>query len=197
MKGSINVSLQTMPLKTGVTVAAVLFALQTVENPIPVFKKRTNKIKQLVINTDGKDTRTIMLENIEDTAVKNMEEQYTRMYVKVGAGIAVKAAASVATGLAAKKIAEQSKKTGQFAGVIGLIAGAGTGAALVSQIQPDLRCWHSLPANLQIGRLFLNPGKYNISIKFIDQNGAVEQTKENKFEIKTGEKIFLNYRTLY
>jgi uncharacterized protein len=199
MKTSIAVSLGSMPLKAGVTVGAALITLNLVEHPIPVFKKRSNKIKQLEISVNGNNMAdTIMMEDIENTALKNMEDQYSSMYLKVAAGVAVKAAASVAAGLAAKEIAQHSgKQVGQFAGIIGLVAGAGTGAALGSQIKPDLRCWHSLPANLQIGRFFLKAGAYDIAIKYIDQNGKVNETKTSKVEIKKGEKAFLNYRTLY
>ncbi len=199
MKGGITASLGGMPLKAGVTVAGVLIALKLAENPIPVFQKRSNRIKQLVINANGSDlANTIMLEDIENTAVRNMEDNYSRMYTQVAAGIAAKAVVSVAAGIAAKEAAQRaSKKAGQLSGLIGLVVGAGTGTALVSQIKPDLRCWHSLPANLQIGRLFLSPGTYDISIKYINQNGSVEHTKTDKIEIKKGEKSFLNYRTLY
>jgi uncharacterized protein len=197
MKNGITVSLSSMPLKAGITVGAALLALSMVEHPIPVFQKRSNKIKQLGININNNNIDTIMLEDIENTAVKNMEDQYSGMYMKVAAGIAVKAAASVAAGLAAKELAQKSgKQVGQFAGIIGLVAGAGTGAALGSQIKPDLRCWHTLPANLQIGRIFLSPGIYDIAVKYMDYSGKVSETKTSKIEIKKGEKSFLNYRTL-
>ncbi|MCU0821173.1 MAG: hypothetical protein MUC95_01710 [Spirochaetes bacterium] len=198
MNASIRMSLGGMSLAQGVSVAAVMISLNTAENPIPKFKKRSNKIDHLVININGKDMGiTQMLENIEDTAVKNMEDSYGRMYTKFAAGIATKAVASIAAGLAAKKLAEQSKQLGGFAGLIGAVAGAGTGAALASQIQPDLRCWHTLPANLQVSRLFLKPGKYDIDIQFINRAGAVDRTEKQTIEIKEGKKTFRNYRTLY
>ncbi|MFH0977346.1 MAG: hypothetical protein V1874_16320 [Spirochaetota bacterium] len=198
MKNGVTVSLNGMPLKAGVTVAGALIALKIAEHPIPVFKKRSNKIRQLAINLNGYDmVSTLMLEDIENTALKNMEDDYSRMYMKVAAGIAVKAAASIAAGIAAKEAAERFKKASPYAGVIGLVVGAGTGSALASQIKPDLRCWHSLPANLQIGRLFLKPGVYNIAVKYIDYNGKINDTRTNKIEIKKGEKAFLNYRTVY
>ena len=198
MKVSINNSLRSIPLKAGVTVAGVLVALKIAENPIPKFRKRSNRIKYLQISINGQDVdRTYILENIEKTAIHNMEDDYKRLYVKVAAGIAIKGAASVAAGLTAQRIAKQSKKAGGVAGLIGAAVGAGTGVALASQIKPDLRCWHTLPANLQIGRIFLPAGKYNINVKFLNQQGRIERTKQSKIEIKKGEKILLNYRTLF
>jgi hypothetical protein len=108
-------------------------------------------------------------------------------------------AVSLAAGYAAKKVAESSNNNYVKAasGCIGMAAGAGTGAALISQIQPDLRCWHSLPANLQLERLFLSPGKYTLTLNFIGQTGAVIRQDTDEFTVEKGKRTFLNYRTLY
>ncbi len=125
METGIRVSLNGIPLKAGVTIGGVLVALRIAENPIPKFQKRSNRVDHVVINVNGADVgRTILLEDIETTAVKNMEDDYNRLYMKVAAGIAVKAATAVAAGIAAKKIAEQSKKVGGYAGLIGTLVGA-------------------------------------------------------------------------
>lgn len=199
METGIRVSLNGIPLKEGVTIGGVLVALRIAENPIPKFQKRSNRVDHVVINVNGADVgRTILLEDIETTAVKNLEDDYNRLYMKVAAGIAVKAATAVAAGIAAKKIAEQSKKVGGYAGLIGTLVGAGVGAGLVSQIKPDLRCWHTLPANLQLARIFLPPGDYKVNVKFRDAAGnQVSPPVESTIRITKGERTFYNYRTLF
>ncbi len=199
MAASIRVALVGMPLQAGVTTAAVVASLNSAEHPIPRFKRRSNKVDHLVINIEGRDIdRTYEMTDVETTAVKNLEDDYGRLYTKVAAGIAVKAVTAVAAGIAAKKLAENSKKMGGYAGLIGAVVGIGVGAGLVSQIKPDLRCWHTLPANLQVGRIFLPPGVYKVTIKFIGQAGnEVYPGIENSVEIKKGEKVFYNYRTLF
>ncbi len=198
MEAGIRVALSGMPAKEGVTISAVLFALNKAENPIPRFQKRSNRIDHLVINVNGKDVgRTVKLEDIESTAVRTLDEKYNTIVAKTAAGIAVKVAASIAAGYAAKKAAEQVKQLGSFAGLIGTAVGAGTGAALISQIKPDLRCWHTLPANLQLSRIFLPPGQYDITIKFIDKSNRVERTTNHKINIVKGKKTIFNFRTLY
>ena len=199
MESGIRVSLNGIPMKEGVTIAGVLVALRVAENPIPKFQKRSNKIDHVVINVDGVDmARTVMLEDIESTAVKNLEDDYARLYIKVAAGIAVKAATAVAAGIAAKKLAEQSKQAGGYAGLIGTLVGAGVGAGLVTQIKPDLRCWHTLPANLQLARLFLRPGNHKVVVKFRDAAGnQVSPPVESTIQITKGERTFYNYRTLF
>lgn len=198
MKTSIHVSLRGMKLAAGLTIAAVVAALRVSQNPIPKFQRRNNKIQYLVINVNGRDlARTQMLEDIENTAIKNLEDDYNRLAAKVAAGIAVKAVTALAAGYATKKLAQQFKQTKQLAGILGKIAGAATGAALLANIKPDLRCWHTLPANLQFSRLYLAPGVYNIKIKFIDNSGRVERTTDHSINIEKGKKTFFNFRTLY
>jgi hypothetical protein len=198
MKAGIEVSLRGMKLVAGLTVAGVIAALRVAQNPIPRFQTRNNKIEYLVINLNGRDlARTYMLEDIERTAVKNLEDDYNRLAAKVAAGIAVKAVTALAAGYATKKVAQQFKQTKQLAGLLGTLAGAATGAALLANIKPDLRCWHTLPANLQFSRLYLTPGVYDVQIKFIDRSGRVERTINHAIKIEKGKKTFFNFRTLY
>jgi len=68
---------------------------------------------------------------------------------------------------------------------------------LIASLKPDLRCWHTLPANLQLSRLFLPAGNYNIKIKFIDKYGRIERFTEHQVQIGKGQKTFFNFRTLY
>nr|HPO44283.1 hypothetical protein [Spirochaetota bacterium] len=107
-------------------------------------------------------------------------------------------ATAVAAGIMAKKLAEQSKQAGGYAGLIGTLVGAGVGAGLVTQIKPDLRCWHTLPANLQLARLFLRPGNHKVVVKFRDAAGnQVSPPVESTIQITKGERTFYNYRTLF
>lgn len=196
MSGSIKLALATNSLGVGVTAAAVLYTLNKAENPIPVFAKRSNKVNKVKIDIAGKTFNTIMLENVEKTAVQNLEDDYGRLHKRVAASIVLKAGASIAAGLAAKKLAEQSKKLGSFAGLIGTAVGAGTGAALFSNMKPDLRCWHTLPANFQLARNHLKPGKYKAKFTLMGDGGIVDKT-EKDVEIKKGEKTLVNIRTLF
>jgi len=192
----IRLTVASASLAEGLTVAAVLVTLNNAENPIPKFEKRSNKVDKLRVEGGGKTISTTLLENVEQTAVKNLEDDYGRLYKRVAVSIATKAIASLAAGIAAKKIAEQFQSTKGFAGLIGTAMGAGTGAALFSQMKPDLRCWHTLPANFQLGRTKMKKGKYKLSFVFTGDGGNVDRL-EKEVEIKKGEKTLVNLRTLY
>jgi hypothetical protein len=195
MKSGIYLTVNKANLATGVTVTAILLALHNIENPIPVFERRSDQTAYLRINVNGRLSQTIQMEDVATTAIKNLEDDYGRLHKRVAASVATKAIASVAAGIAAQQIAKRAG-AGGFSNLIGTVAGAGTGAALFSQIKPDLRCWHTLPARLQMGRTFLRPGNYNISIDYMGPNGEIQGSKSTQVEIKKGQKSFINERTL-
>ncbi|MCX7677895.1 MAG: hypothetical protein N2316_01620 [Spirochaetes bacterium] len=178
--------------------AAIMVALNKAENPIPKFQKRENRVSHLEIVVNGNNLgRTYLLEDVEETAVKNLEDQYARIVTKVAAGIVTKVAVSIAAGIAAQKLAEQSRQLKGIAGVVGAIAGAGTGAALISQIKPDLRCWHTLPANFQLGRFFLPPGEHDVEISLVGRAGGVVTTLSRKITIEKGKRNIFDLRTVF
>jgi uncharacterized protein len=199
MKVAINGAANSMPLQQGVTVAGILAALALADNPIPKWVKRSNKVARIAVSFKGADrSQTYTLEDIETTAIKNMDDQYGSLVGKAAGSIITKVAAS----LAAAYIAEKSAKAiggniGKFSGLIGAATGAATGAGLAANIKPDLRCWHSLPANYQMRRVFLKPGNYDMDIALLDARGSVIQTRSEKVAIAAGKKTLLNYRTLF
>ncbi len=196
MNTAVSIALGSQSLAAGVTAGAVLTTVSTAENPIPKFQIRSNMIKNLRVSVMAQQVTTEMIENIEYTAMKNMEDDYGRLQAKVAASIIVKAIASVAAGIAAGEVTKQLSKDGGLASLVGLLVGAGTGAALFATIRPDLRCWHTLPANLQLARIRLFPGKYTAKVQYIGYNGGVVNTKMINFEIKNKEKHFINIRTV-
>ena len=196
MRTSINISLQTQSLAAGVTIASVMIALQKAEHPVPKYKKRSNEIDSIRIRTGRHTAKTFILEDIESTSIKTFEDNYSSMKKQIAASIAARAAASVAAGLTAQKIAEQSDTTAGAAGLIGFVVGMGTGSALFSQMKPDLRCWHTLPANLQLARLFVEPGERDITLEYLDNKGRIIKTEKIDAEIQAGERYLINKRTL-
>ncbi len=195
MKVSIDRSLRRISLKEGVTIAAIMVALNNAENPIPRFVERSDNTSYVKITAGNTTAGTIPFEDISNTAVNNLKEDYSSLQVHLAASIVTKAAASIAAGIAAKKIAEKAG-AGSFAGLIGTVAGAGTGAALFSSMGPDLRCWHTLPARLHLGRIFLAPGNYDVKLDYINKKGNVAETENVPVTIKTGGIEFINKRTL-
>lgn len=193
----------------GFTAASVLAGLSMAENPIPKFVKRSNRIAGLNIKANGMNLgRTVMLEDIENTAVRNLEDDYARLRKRVAAGLATKVVTTVAASIAAQIAAEAGARAlenqGGWAGLfgsLGRVAAQGVGPAVAlatfSQIRPDLRCWHSLPANLQFQRFYLQPGTYVLTLEFVDAYGRVVRVEKDRVAIAAGKRSFRNFRTLY
>ncbi|MBP7739050.1 MAG: hypothetical protein KA369_23985 [Spirochaetes bacterium] len=197
MNSAVNVALSAQSLAAGVTASSILTTVGLAENPIPKFKIRSNKVKNLRVAVLGQQITTDSLENIEYTAMKNMEDNYGRLQAKVAGSIIVKAVIAAAAGVAASEATRHlSDGNSGLSALVGLLVGAGTGTALFATIRPDLRCWHTLPANLQLGRMRLGPGKYTARVQYIGYNGGVLDTKMINFEIKSREKHFINIRTV-
>jgi hypothetical protein len=199
MNVAVNTSINGISLAEGVTAAGIIAALALAENPIPKFVKRSNRISKIAISGKGVDrTTTFMLEEVENTAVKNLDEKYGSMIAKTAAGVVTKIAASIAAGYIAQKAAKKIGGTiGQFSGLIGAATGAATGAGLGANIKPDLRCWHTLPANFQVRRLFMKPGDYDLKVDLLGADGSIVESRTEKVTIAAGKKTLLNYRTLY
>jgi uncharacterized protein len=194
---SIRVSLGSMPLQEGVTIAGAMIALAIAENPIPKFVKRSNKVNAIELSIDDKlRAKTTILENISETAVNTMEEKRSYVLGKTAAGIAVKVAASLATAYMVKKAAQRAKSG--VAGLLGAVAGAAVGAGFASQIKPDLRCWVTLPDNLQVCKLRVPKGKHSIKLKLLANDGFEKDVDLGEVDIKdTKKKLIINYRTVY
>ncbi len=200
MNATINASIASgaiaKSLAVGVSVAAIMGTLRTAENPIPKFVHRSNSVNYLNVRIKALSFRTLQLENISDTAVRNLEDDYGRLKAQLAASIVLKAATSIGAGLAAKEVARRIGGTvGQFSGLIGTVAGAGTGVALFASMKPDLRCWHTLPANLQLGRQRLYPGQYSAYVDYIGYDGRIQETKQVDFELKAKERYLINIRS--
>jgi uncharacterized protein len=197
MNVAIGATLATRSLAAGLTVGAVMGTLKLAENPIPKFKIRSNRTKSLRITVMDRTVETEVLENIEYTAVKNLEDDYSRLRGEVAASVVTKAIVSLAAGIGAQEATRKmSKGNSGLSSLVGLLVGAGTGTALFATMKPDLRCWHTLPANLQLARMRLAPGKYTAMVQYLGFDGAVQQTKYLNFEIKKKEKYFMNIRTV-
>jgi hypothetical protein len=64
-------------------------------------------------------------------------------------------------------------------------------------MKPDLRCWHTLPARLQLGRIFLKPGDYTLTLQYVAKNGQVSFQEEVPVQIEKDQKVFINRRSLF
>ncbi len=197
MKASLVVALGSQSLAAGVTAASVMTAITAAQNPIPRFQTRPNMVRCLRVSVGNRQVMTQNLENIEETAIRNLEDDYSRLRAKVAASIITKAVVSLGAGIAAQEVTRKlSDGNRGLSSLVGLLVGSGTGAALFATMRPDLRCWHTLPANLQLARVPLPPGTHCARLDFIGHYGTVVESRNVNFEINKNGKRFITIRTV-
>jgi hypothetical protein len=117
---------------------------------------------------------TAILDNIEATAIENLDEKYGAMVAKKIAGIVAKE--SLAYGM--------SKQTNSP--LVGLIAKV----AMYVSDQADVRSWNLLPRDLQVLRIPVDEGTY--SVRLNAGWGALASVKT--IHVSPGKKVFVNFR---
>jgi len=173
-----------------VTSTAVVLTMSQAENPIPEYVKNSDaesSTKEIYINNNSVGTTDILFD-YEALALKNFNEKYPDMVKKNIANFAAKAvaAAVIANSAVNNPLANKSKDkikenacgwdpTGYICPlfvdlVVDAGAGAAAGAIAGSTFEPDLRCWSLLPANIQMKRIYLAPGTYEVKLK--NNNGT-------------------------
>ena len=167
-----------------VSSTAVVLTMTQAENPIPEYVKNPDSesnTKEIYINDSPIGTTDILFD-YEALALKNFNEKYPDMVKKNIANFAAKAvAAAVVANVAANNpLANKAKDDVKSRCpenllcpllvdiFVDLVAGVAAGAVAGSTFEPDLRCWSLLPANIQMKRIYLAPGTYQVKLKNAD-----------------------------
>lgn len=131
---------------------------------------------------DGKHrAQSFTLFDIEKTAIHELEERTAGIIAKKIAGVVVKEAAAYGVEKATK-----SKELGAITSIL-----------LHLTDQADLRSWTTLPAHLQIARLTVPAGRYDMLVDMVSGTGAITPGVKTwpQVTVKPGEKVFLHFRT--
>jgi uncharacterized protein len=142
---------------------------------IPVFVPRYNPVRRAIVKVNGtKKAETAVLHNIEQTAIRNLEDKYAVLISRKVGGVVAKEVLSH----------QIEQRTGNY--------GFGDLARLVMYLsdQADLRSWNLLPRDLQIARIPLEPGEHEVTIELPSSSARFTE----KVEIEDGKKVYLNFR---
>ena len=124
-------------------------------------------------------SRTEVAQDVTAIAEKCLEDRLALIYLKSGGRALLKFLA------AEKAKAELKKKDDKVVNLLGSIA-----VDLVVGVteRADLRVWGTLPAQVQLARLFLPPGRYTVGVRSSD--GGLE-LRERNISVRSGKTEFV------
>jgi hypothetical protein len=144
---------------------------------LPDFVPRYNPVREAEVSLNGSVVgRTVILHDIEATAISNLKERKLAMAAKRIAGRVTKAV-----------VADQIRRRSGNEALAFL-----TEVALIVSDQADTRSWSLLPRDLQIARISVDAGVHEIRVQPIGGGSAESRT----VQVDAGKKVFLSFRYL-
>ncbi len=122
--------------------------------------------------------RTFVLTDLEAIAIRNLDDRMTTLALKQVLRSAIKGA---------------MVKTARDQG--GWAAELAANLYNVFTEQADLRCWQTLPQNMQVARISLPSGRHELVFALHGKMGGRVQEREFVLDVRPGETIFVSART--
>ncbi len=142
----------------------------------PYYVARPEIAKRSIVWADGNTAKSETVLDVQALAMETLARQMPVITARAVARAAVKYKMS-------KKVSEQN-------GALGAIVNI---ANVVSE-RADTRSWSTLPQNIQIARMPLKPGVYNVDIDIVDANGTVIDTKHYPgVKMSAGQKVYRSF----
>lgn len=143
-------------------------------------KIRGTSVSRIEVNIDGRIYYLQPFENIELIALESLEQncsaEYFRAYFRAVSREITKSVVDSASVEEGSSYAESSL----FSDIYSIFS-------MISEGQGDLRTAHFFPAMSWIGSFMIDPGTYNIGIKYFGMNNnLLHEESFNNYEVKTG-----------
>jgi len=163
---------------------------------IPQFVPRRSAIAYteavLVSGETRHSARSVVMEDITAIAMKDLEDRLTRTIVKAAARSAWKYALTEGVRIGVREA------VGNDGGAIaGAVAGAMARVIAIASEEADKRSWVTLPDRIQIGRMVVPPGTYDLEFRYVGGSGGViERRTLRGITVAGGQKRFVTTRIL-
>lgn len=137
-------------------------------------------LDQAASKTFSQTTKTRSVYDIDRMAMVTLDKDYNSLVMRRIGGVAAKAVMS-----------DQIRQKNELLGGVAWIA-------MNLADRADLRQWSTLPSKIQMARIFLKPGKYNLQVLGLDSSDFPTQDTlpAQVIEIQAGKKVFVNFRSL-
>ncbi|MGH7207875.1 MAG: hypothetical protein ACREIL_00675, partial [Nitrospiraceae bacterium] len=136
--------------------------------------------------------RTELVQNLTALAEKNLADRFPAIAVKAVARAAVKQ--TLATGVGRGAQAAAGKDIGPL---VGVLAAALARSLAIATEEADKRSWRTLPDEVQLARLWVPPGDYELRIRSVDRGGSLMGRESvQAVTVHAGESRFYTVRVL-
>ena len=143
-------------------------------------------------HTSEYETTTQRVYDLGATAKKNLDDQFPTLVVRAAARSALKYGAAEAAG-----VGTRAAVNGDEGQLIAFLVSALAKMLAVASEEADIRTWRTLPAEIQIGRLWLTPGEYTVTMESFDNvERKVNPSSTHHLSLSAGETRFMTQRIL-
>ncbi|MDZ7663674.1 hypothetical protein [Thiohalophilus sp.] len=143
---------------------------------VPVYEPRHSYLSHARVVVAEQRVRTEPMENISGIALRTLQESMPAITARALARAVIKY--------------KMSRQAGENDGLAGLLMNI---AGVISE-QADTRSWLTLPGEIQMARVTLPPGDYNVTLELIGQAGQVTATRQlDRINLTRGGKRYLSY----
>ena len=152
---------------------------------LPYYESRPNNVIEARISVFGKQVDTQLMEDIDAIARASLD-------ARMPAITARSIARAIAKG-AIQKSVDNAGNGGNNDVAAQLISSLVVRVAAAATERADTRSWLTLPSNIQMARLQLPPGKYDIKVELLGTDGQAMATREYPgVEITRARKTYLS-----
>ena len=136
---------------------------------LPEYESRPNNVLNARISVSGKQSATQMMEDIDAIARASLAARMPAITAR-----------SIARAVAKGAIQESVDRAGNNSGndaAAQLLGSFMVRVAAAATERADTRSWLTLPANIQMARLALPPGSYDVTVELLGADGQVVSTE--------------------
>lgn len=138
-----------------------------------------------------KEVPVVIVDPVSEIAYEALDEQIGLTYSKIGARVAAKHAAAIASSYLVYKTALKNGSPSFAAQMMGTLAYAAKNKVIAASEQADLRHWNSLPHNFRFASFSLPTGEYQLELKQVDGAGAPMVRTLSPIKVESDQKTML------
>ncbi|UCE90445.1 MAG: hypothetical protein JSW10_06445 [Pseudomonadota bacterium] len=156
-------------------IAPVPSSGQLIRISVPEYEGRGGKARIARLQAGDELIDTVRVENIDAVARLTLEEQMPAIMARTAARNAIK-----------YTVAHQAGRQDDLAGLLVNLFNVATEIA-------DTRSWLTLPGEIQMARLLLPPGRYDLRVDVLGSGGVMASRTWPGIELGAGDKRYLSY----